>query len=262
MPDPDLNDDLSLLTEAAREAGKIALHYFKRDPDTWDKGDGAGPVTQADLEIDQMLRQSLTAARPDYGWLSEETEDDLDRLSKDTVFIVDPIDGTRAFIDGQSAFSHSLAVVHRGAPVAAVVHLPAQDRLFAAAVGLGATLNGAQIVASDPAREADATVLATRASLHADHWPGGVPVFNRSYRPSLAYRMALVGTGRHDCMLTFRQTWEWDIAAGALIAAEGGATVTDAKGGRLSLNGAIPQVDGVLAAGARLHAALLARRSA
>ena len=91
-------NDLALLTEAARAAGDIARRYFQKSPKVWDKGGSAGPVTEADLEVDRMLSDDLRAARPDYGWLSEETEDSATRLSQENVFIVDPIDGTRAFI--------------------------------------------------------------------------------------------------------------------------------------------------------------------
>ncbi len=260
MPVPDPAADLDLLRDAAIEAGKIAMRYFKRDPETWDKGGDAGPVTEADLKIDRMLREELRAARPDYGWLSEETEDDPARLSAKHVFVVDPIDGTRAFIDGQSAFSHSLSVVRDGQVVAGVVFLPAQDRLFAANLGGGASLNGEPITASNPATERNARVLATRPTLKTENWPGGTPNVTRQYRPSLAYRLALVGTGRFDGMVTLRPTWEWDIAAGALIAAEGGAIVTDGTGSAARFNNPTPQVAGTIAAGPTLHAALMARR--
>ena len=92
--------DLDLLTQAARRSGDIAMGYFGQSPEIWDKPDDAGPVTAADLAVNTMLEQTLQAARPTYGWLSEETEDDTARLTKDTVFVVDPIDGTRAFING------------------------------------------------------------------------------------------------------------------------------------------------------------------
>ncbi|MEM7720764.1 MAG: 3'(2'),5'-bisphosphate nucleotidase CysQ [Pseudomonadota bacterium] len=259
---PELEADLQLLVEAAEAAGQIAKRYFKQAPQIWDKGGDAGPVTEADLAIDRMLKAELTAARPDHGWLSEETEDTDARLKADRVFIVDPIDGTRAFIEGQSAFAHSLAIVENGVAVAGVVYLPAQDKMFAAASGQGATLNSEPILASRIADDDGATMLTTKPNLAPGHWPGGVPRIARAYRPSLAYRMALVGTGRFDGMMTLRPTWEWDIAAGAVIAAEAGARVTDGAGQALRLNNPAPQVDGVIAAGAGLHANLMTRRAA
>jgi myo-inositol-1(or 4)-monophosphatase len=259
-PGPDPAADLALLAEAAAEAAEIALGHWRRDPQVWHKPGDEGPVTEADLAVDAMLRDRLCAARPEYGWLSEETPDSPARLGAKRVFIVDPIDGTKAFIEGSSAFSHSLAVVEAGKVIAAVVYLPIRGKLYAARRGGGATLNDVPIHAA-PARPLhEAEVLATKHTLSAAHWPRGVPPVTRAYRPSLAYRLALVGEGRFDAMVTFRATWEWDIAAGALIIAEAGGRATDAAGAALRFNNADPRVDGVLAAGPDLHAALLAAR--
>ncbi|MEL7027309.1 MAG: inositol monophosphatase family protein, partial [Pseudomonadota bacterium] len=130
--------DLELLLRAAKEAGEIAQGFWRKDPKTWDKGVD-DPVTEADLAVDTHLRDTLTAARPGYGWLSEETPDRTDRLSKEKVFVVDPIDGTRAFIDGQETWAHSIAIVTAGAATQGVVYLPVRKKLFAASKGQGAT---------------------------------------------------------------------------------------------------------------------------
>jgi myo-inositol-1(or 4)-monophosphatase len=254
----DLAADLALLTEAAHAAGEIARARIGAVR-VWDKPDGEGPVTEADLEIDALLRRVLTGARPDHGWLSEESTDAPDRLEADRLFIVDPIDGTRAFAAGEPTFSHSLALVEAGRVVAAVVHLPMLDRTYAATRGGGATLNGAPIQASRRVRLEDATVLMPAAQLRPELWPGGVPNLRRFFRPSLAYRLCLAASGRFDAMLTLRDAWEWDIAAGVLIAKEAGATVTDRTGAKPEFNSPVARVPGVIAAGADLHAALLAR---
>ncbi|RUS63401.1 3'(2'),5'-bisphosphate nucleotidase CysQ [Pseudorhodobacter sp. E13] len=258
MPGHDADRDL--LVGAAREAGAIALRYFKRDPQTWDKGDGAGPVTEADLAVNDMLAQRLRAARPEYGWLSEETPDDTARLSARRVFIVDPIDGTRAFIDGQDSFAHSLAIVEDGTVIAAAVYLPAKDRMYSAGGTNGAEVNGRPLQASLAASATGATVLTSKPNMAPAHWPGGVPDMQRSFRPSLAYRLCLVAEGRFDAMLAFRPTWEWDIAAGALIAAQAGAMVSDGAGAPLRFNAPDPRTAGVIVAGAAVHAQLLAQR--
>jgi len=251
--------DLSLLKEAAKEAGGIATRYFGTAPSAWDKPGGAGPVTEADLAVDGMLRSTLLAARPGYGWLSEETEDGPERLTTARQFIVDPIDGTRAFVEGTRDWAHSIAIAEAGRIVAAVVYLPLHKLMFAAAAGRGATVNGRPIRATTGSVLADATVLAARPGLAAEHWKDGVvPPVRRSFRSSLAYRLCLVAEGRFDAMLTLRPTWEWDIAAGALIVAEAGGAATDRRGNPLRFNNAHPQVDGVLAAGG-LHAPLLDR---
>ncbi|ABD53319.1 3'(2'),5'-bisphosphate nucleotidase CysQ [Jannaschia sp. CCS1] len=259
MPGPD--DDLQLLIAAALRAGEIAKLHFGNDPKVYDKGD-EGPVTEADLAIDTMLHETLRSARPDYGWLSEETEDTDARLTCEHVFICDPIDGTRAFIEGGKSFSHSLSVVRNGTPTAAVVFLPMRDKLYAAHLGGGSTMNGTALQVTQTETLQDATALTTKGNLQPHHWHGDVPAIGKAYRPSLAYRMSLVGEGRFDAMMTFRPTWEWDIAAGALIIAEAGGAVTDGYGQALRFNGSTAQVDGLLAGSPKIHSGLLAARAA
>jgi myo-inositol-1(or 4)-monophosphatase len=113
---PGLDADLDLLTRAALEAGQLAMTFFRRNPQAWAKL-GGSPVTEADMAVDTLLRTGLLAERPDYGWLSEETADDLSRRERDTIFVVDPIDGTRGFIEGDDRWCVSVAVVHAGRPV-------------------------------------------------------------------------------------------------------------------------------------------------
>lgn len=255
MPAP----DLALLIDAAQAAGRIAEKHWRQDPEAWDKPGGAGPVTEADLEVDRMLRTELLAARPDYGWLSEETEDTPDRLDRERVFVVDPIDGTRSFMAGQRTFAHALAVVENGIPVAGVVYLPLRDKLYTAARGAGAALNGTALHISTRSEVAGATVLAARPNLEGHHWGGTPPALDRHFRSSLAYRLALTGEGRFDAMLTLRNSWEWDIAAGCLIVEEAGGQTTDRHGAGLRFNNPSAQTKGVVAANPRLHAELSAK---
>ncbi len=260
MPAPDgFTADLALLGAAAQGAGKIAARHFKRGAKVWDKGDGQGPVTEADLEVNDYLHATLGAARPDYGWLSEESDPlaDMSRVSKSLTFVIDPIDGTRAFIDGQPGFAHALAVVRDGLPVAAVVYLPMLDLTYAAQLGGGATLNGVTISASQPVDATGAKVLAARPTFEPSFWPGGMPPITRHFRPSLAWRLSLVAEGRFDAMLTLRDAWDWDIASAALIATEAGALVTDRFGGPLRFNSETARSPGVVAAGRGLHGTLM-----
>lgn len=250
--------DLALLIEAAREAGRIA-RSFNGAARSWNKPGDAGPVTEADIAVNEMLEETLLAARPGYGWLSEETEDTPARLSADRVFIVDPIDGTRSFVEGDDSWAHSLAVTENGAVTAAVIYLPMRDLLYAAALGQGATLNGAPIRPTTQADLGQAELLATRPVLHSSNWASGTaPSFRRAYRPSLAWRMALVAEGRFDGLLTMRRCWEWDIAAGDLILREAGALCTDARNAALRFNNPEPTRPGVIAAGPALHARIAA----
>ncbi len=247
--------DLALLERAAREAGEIACGYWREDPKVWDKG-GDDPVSEADLAVDRHLRESLLAARPGYGWVSEETEDDEARLTAQRVFIVDPIDGTRAFVAGEKSWSHSLAIAENGRVIAGAVFLPVSQRMYLAARHHGATLNGKHLRASPRTDVKDATILSPRITFKPDFWHS-VPDVKREFRPSLAYRLALVGEGRFDGMITLRNAWEWDIAAGSLIATEAGAKVTDRRGRELTFNSPSRQTAGIIATGAALHRPIL-----
>ncbi len=224
-----------------------------------DKPGGAGPVTAADIAVNAMLHDTLRGARPAYGWLSEETPDTAARLTTGAQFIIDPIDGTRAFIDGAKDWAHSLAVAENGNVTAAAVYLPQRDELYTATLGGGAFLNGTPLRTATNRDLGTATILATRTTLDAHHWRA-VPGVKRSFRSSLAYRLCLVATGRFDAMLALRPTWEWDVAAGALIVAEAGGHVTSRTNAPLRFNNPLPQVDGIVAGGA-LHGELVGRLS-
>ena len=247
------NSDLNLLINAARASGDIACKFWQKSPETWDKSAGAGPVTEADLAIDKMLHHELLSARPDYGWLSEETEDSPDRLSHDHVFIIDPIDGTRGFIEGSTAFAHSLAIAHKGKITAAVVFLPMLDKLYTATDNTTTTLNEDTIEVSQPNPDQIPTLLTPKRNFKPEYWRDHEPAFTRHHRPSIAYRMCLVAQGRFDAMLTLRPTWEWDVAAGTLIAQRAKATTTDKRGTALTFNSPQAKFNGIISAAPALH---------
>lgn len=252
-----MTDDLSLLIDAARASGDIARRHFNSAPEVWDKPGGAGPVTEADLAVNDMLSSELRAARPDYGWLSEESEDTDARLATDHQFIIDPIDGTRSFIDGKKDWSHSLAISRGGIITAAAVYVPMRDALFAAALGKGATLNGAPLTVAAQKPMDESTILASKPNLNPKFWEGDVPPpFQRTFRSSLAYRLCLVAQGQFDGMITLRPTWEWDVAAGALIVSEARGTASDSKGDTPVFNNPHPQIHGMVAAGG-IHQSLI-----
>ena len=241
--------DLDLLTGAARAAAEIARRHWRQNPEVTTKSDGS-PVSAADLEIDAALRNFLRAARPDYGWLSEETPDDGSRHRAEKTFIVDPIDGTRAFLSGETTFSHALAVVEDGHVTAAVVFLPMQDKLYAATHDGPATLNGTPIrVGSRPGTDG-ATLLTAKTNLSPEHWKGGTPPpVTRAFRASMAYRLCLVADGSFDAALTLRPAWDWDVTAGALICERAGARVSDRHGAALRFNTPDAKSDGLIVAG-------------
>lgn len=256
---PDARADTELLLDAVRQAGEIACARIGTPLDIQEKGT-LGPVTDVDIEIDEVLRRQLRQARPDYGWLSEETEDDKARLKTGRVFILDPIDGTRSFIAGEPGWAVSLAIIDHGRPVAAAVNLPAREELYSATLGEGAFRGGERIAASDRQEVDGATVLTARKQMLPEHWPGGPPPLDRHFRSSLAWRICLVASGRFDSMLTFRPAWEWDIAAGALIAAEAGAVVTDGSGDELHFNSPEAKQPGLVVAPQILHDNIMAYR--
>jgi len=248
--------DLALLTDAARAAGEVALQFWQKAPKAWDKAD-ASPVTEADLAVNDLLHGMLSRARPSYGWLSEETPDDTARLDTEHQFIIDPIDGTRAFIAGEQHFSHSLAVARNGRITAAVVYLPALDRLYTATDTGPALCDGVPMQCSQKSLADGVNLLTSKHSLDAAHWRDTPPVFKRSFRASLAYRLCLVAEGAFDGMITFQDAWEWDIAAGSLIAEKAGARVTDKHGATLRFNAPGAQSAGTLATSPALHADLM-----
>ncbi|MEO9894885.1 MAG: 3'(2'),5'-bisphosphate nucleotidase CysQ [Paracoccaceae bacterium] len=251
--------DLPLLIAAAKTAGRVATSFAGPTAKRWDKEDGAGPVTEADLAVNCHLSAVLRLARPDYGWLSEETEDDTARLSHERVFIIDPIDGTRSFVEGARTWAIAIAVVEAGRVTAGVVYLPLRDKLYAAGENLGATLNGARLNVSNTRDVDGARVLAAKPNFNESHWAGDVPLVDRHYRPSLAYRLALVAEGRFDAMLTLRPSWEWDLAAGSLLISEAGGRVTDRNGASLNFNNPHPSLNGIVAGQADLQTTLQGR---
>jgi len=238
-------EDLALIAAAAAEAGRIALRYFKQNPEVWMKG-GTSPVSEADYAVDRYLRESLTAARPGYGWLSEETADSAGRLAARRTFVVDPIDGTRAFLDGRSTWCVSIAVVEHGAPLAGVLNCPAKQEVFVAALGDGATKNGKPLAIGQPnrpARIAGPKSILDEAACRLD-----VAVERVPYIPSLAYRIAMVADGALDATFIKPGSHDWDLAAAELILTEAGGRLCEPTGMRLVYASATTR-HGVLAAG-------------
>lgn len=263
MPDSAAND-LALLEESVREAGTIARSFFGGSFKRWDKGRG-NPVTEADLAVDRFLAEHLRAARPEYGWLSEETEDDTSRLTARAVFVVDPIDGTVAFMKGRPHFAVCAGIVCEGRPVAGVVYNPITDECFTARVGHGALLNGNPIAVSSQERLEGCRMLGDKPMFEHAAWRTSPnvpwPPMHIETRNSIAYRMALVAAGSFDAMMALSAKHDWDLAAADIIVREAGGMVTSHTGARFSYNGATTLQPSVVAAGPALHAQLFERVS-
>lgn len=253
-----MSGDLDLLIEVARQAGQIALDRRSAGLDIQTKA-GGSPVTDGDLAVNAFLTEVLRSARPDYGWLSEETADDPHRLTRRRIFVVDPIDGTVAYIKHRPWWTVALAVVEDGRPIAAVVHAPMLGETFSAEAGRGARLNGHVIQASDADRLEDASMLADAALLERPIWEEPWPTMRLERRNSIAYRMALVGAGGFDAAIALGAKWDWDLAAGALIAVEGGAEVTDHAGRPFLFNQPVPQQASLVCAAPALHPLIIER---
>ncbi|MGV3651755.1 MAG: 3'(2'),5'-bisphosphate nucleotidase CysQ [Devosia sp.] len=228
-------EDLELLRSSAVAAGIIASGYFRRDLKSWTK-DNASPVSEADIVLDQFLFAQLRAARPDYGWLSEETADIPEgRLGFRRVFVVDPIDGTRGFIRGEDSWSVSLAVVEDGVAVAGVVYAPARDEMYEASKGDGARLNGRPLVPQRvPGRTAP--LIPAPGAVHQELQAAGLQYARGPAYPSLAYRLVQVATGKLDAAVARRGAQDWDIAGAAIILAEAGIAFSDVCMGALRFN--------------------------
>ena len=242
-----------------REAGGIARRYYGGKYKTWHKSRG-NPVTDADIEIDRFLQKTLSAQRPDYGWLSEETEDDPARLSCARVFVVDPIDGTYGFLKQRPHFTIVAAVVENGRPVSAGIYNPITGEMFEASKGMGATKNGARIFVSTRSGFDGAKILAEKKLMDPARWAEPWPESMTSEtRASAAYRIALVASGEFDATLSLTQKSDWDLAAGDLIVHEAGGVVTSRESNLLMYNCESVVHGSVICAGPQLHAAILAR---
>jgi len=251
-------NDLDLIRDAALAAGQAAMDIRAGGLETkWKPGNS--PVTNGDLAVDALLKEQLLGARPDYGWLSEETADDPARLAKTRLFIVDPIDGTSAYVKGRPWFTVCIAVVENGQPVAGVVHAPALGQTFEARTGGGARRNGEPIRASKTPNLAGCTMLGDARVFGHPSWPTPWPQMQIESRNSVALRMALVAAGDFDACLAPSTKHEWDLAAADVICREAGALVTDHKGLSFTYNRPDPKHLALVCAGPCLHPLLLAR---
>lgn len=216
--------DLALLEECAAEAGKIALKYFKSDNEVWMKP-GDSPVSQADFAVNDYLHKKLREARPDYGWLSEESEDSNARLDQQRVFVVDPIDGTRGFINGSQKWCISVAIVEKARSVAAILECPALDERFTTSAGNPTLLNGKIITV--PELSSVKTVTGSHKINDLVKTTMADQLTATEVIPSLAYRIAMVAKGDVDVAFARPGAHDWDLAAADLLLANAGGRLFD-----------------------------------
>lgn len=228
--------DYNAIVAAARAAGELAHNSWSEgkppSAKVWEKDKGH-PVCEADLAVDELLKGSLNAILPQAGWLSEETADDAQRLDCEYVWLVDPIDGTRDYVQGRKGWCVSIALIQNGKPVFAVMDAPANKQIWTAKAGEGAICNDKKLQASRCKSFADARIPAAPNM--------ALPPLQLVEKPnSIAMRMAMIACDRADLVATMRWGNEWDIAAAHLITEESGAAVSDANGKAISYNKSKP----------------------
>jgi len=247
--------DHRLLLDAVREAGACALARFRTEQKVWRKSKHH-PVCQADIETNTVLSDMLKNERPDYGWLSEESDDSNARLAAERTWVVDPIDGTSSYLKGLPEFAVSVALIANGRALMGAVYNPAADEMFEAVAGDGARLNGETITVSDCAEMADASILASRSEHREAGWPERFRAENIHAISSIAYKLALVAEGRYDATASAWPKADWDICAGYLLVAEAGGKTTSIAGQDLRFNKEPPKHATCLASNGHLHEAL------
>ena len=247
-----MDNDLKLAINASLKAGEIIMQYYCDDYEIKEKG-YHNPVTTADNEADSYLKSTLMSARPQYGWLSEETVDSKERLHKEKVWIVDPLDGTKEFIEGVPQFVVSIALVEKGIPIIGGLHNPVTKETFHAAKGEGAYLDEDQYRCSIKDSTTDMVILNSRSETRRGLWEPYKKHF-KELRPigSVAYNMGLTAIGKADIFATLRPKNEWDICAGTCLINEAGGTVINLNGKQITFNNQKTLIEPGLIAGYNL----------
>lgn len=256
-PANDLTRELALAKKAARGAGEILRGYWRRGGYKIGSKGHDNPVTAADLEADRAIKKLLRDPFPGYGWLSEETVDNDDRLECRRVWIVDPLDGTKEFINGIPEFAVAIALVEDGVPVLGVTYNPIKREMYWAARGVGCHLNTQRVRVTRKRTLKRATVLASRSETARGEWQVFGGMLKVSPTGSVAYKLAMVAAGNADATFTRSPKSEWDIASGAALVIEAGGTITDIKGREIRFNQRNVKLEGLIADNTILHAALM-----
>ena len=247
-----MRSDLKLAIDASLNAGEIIMKYYRNDYEIKEKG-YHNPVTTADKEADFFLKSELTNARPNYGWLSEETVDSEDRLRKERVWIVDPLDGTKEFIEGVPQFVVSVALVENGVPIIGVLHNPVTKETFHASKDNGTYFEDAIYNCSVKESTTDMVMLNSRSETRKGLWEPHKYHFKK-LKPigSVAYKMGLTATGKADIFATLRPKNEWDICAGTCLINEAGGKVINLNGEKITFNNRKTLIEPGLIAGYNL----------
>jgi myo-inositol-1(or 4)-monophosphatase len=252
-----VNDDLALAIRAAREAGAIVMRTFRTEQRVTHKSPDQ-PLTEADLAADAALKRTLLNSRPEYGWLSEETADNPERLGKRFVWIVDPIDGTRSYVAGHPEFAISIGLVENQRALLGVVYNPATEEMFVGLRGEGARLvNGKTLrVRRDASSRA---LVASRSEIKGGELEPFAMNFDIVPTGSTAYKLAKVAAGEAEAFVSRGPKSEWDVCAGVLLVEEAGGRATDLKGREITYNQPHTDIYGIVASNSAVHSELVDR---
>ena len=247
---------LAAAKEAVHRAGEVILSYYSSHYEVQSKGED-NPVTTADLAANHVLRETLLGAFPEAGWLSEESADNAARLQHDYVWIIDPIDGTKEFIQGIDEFVVVVALVVQQQVTVAVTYNPIRQELLHACQGQGAFCNDQPIHVSPRAHLPGALVLASRSETGRGEWDRFRDLLTVRPMGSVAYKLAQVARGLCDMTFSLVPKNEWDICAGTLLVTEAGGQVTDLQGQPFRFNQPDPLRAGLIATNGLLHSQVL-----
>ena len=240
--------ELAALVEAVRNAGTKVRELVRVGFEVQTKHDRS-PVTTVDHEVNRILHEMQRREFPQDGWLSEESPDDLARLTHARVWIVDPIDGTKALVNRMPEFCISAALVERGTPIIAAILNPSTDELFTAVRGGGLFLNGARITPL-PAHDRNPVIMVNAWEFRSDRWSTLAETTRCRPMYSIANALTLVAAGRVQAVLTIEPENEWDLAAGVLLIEESGGAISNADGKPFVFNQPTPRFRGVIAVAA------------
>src|ERR1700730_18509106 len=252
----DLTREVDYARKAALAAGENLMRYYGTDYEIGSKGKN-NPVTIADTEADSAIKAILTHAFPDYGWLSEETVDNAERLEKHRVWIVDPLDGTKEFINQIPEFCVAIGVSDHDKPVVGVTYNPVTDEMWWSGRGMGCHLGQHRVRVSRRRTLRRASVLASRSETTRGEWEVFDGILEAVPAGSVAYKLAIVAGGKADATFTRSPKNEWDIASGAALIIEAGGKMTDIDGNPMTFNKKITKCAGLVASNGILHDQLM-----
>jgi len=252
----DIEELLNLTENITCQAGSVIMGFHTSSFEVAEKSPD-NPVTDADLAADSYLHGALRALLPEAGWLSEETVDDAERLAREFVWVVDPLDGTKEFVLGIPEFTVSVALVQNGKPLVAVIVNPVTNEIYSAARGLGLRYNGDSCsVSTNPTLEG-MSVLASRSERNRGEFAPFEDLVKLSTVGSIAFKLAMIAAGHADATWSRGPKNEWDICAGVLLIDEAGGSCTDLDGAEITFNKSFPKVNGIVADNGILHDELM-----